>query len=246
MLPSISIGPLLLLTPGLVLLLGVWIGTLLAEKESERLHIKKDLVSNLIFYSLISGLIGARLAYAVRTPNVYLEAPLSLFALDINTFAPVEGLVIGLFISLIISQRQGLSLRSTLDALTPGLAVFLIAWALSNVLSGESFGSPSDLPWTIHLWGENRHPVQFYDLFLALVALVFIRQRPLDKWGTGLNFLLLLGLTSFSRLLTEAFRGDSVIWFGSFRAAQISSLLILLGSIWLIGHWAGQAKPDRT
>lgn len=246
MYPSISIGPYLLQTPGLMLLLGVWGGTFLAEIEADRLFLKKDSISNLIFYGLIAGLVGARLAFALRTPGVYLRAPLSLLALDATTIAPMEGLLIGMIVAIIIGQRMNLSVRITLDALAPGLAVFMITWALSNILSGNSFGSPTDLPWAIHLWGENRHPVQFYDLFLALIILVIIRKRIFQKWGPGLNFLLLLGLTSFSRLLTEAFRGDSVIWLGSFRAAQIISLITLVGIIWLLGQWIGQEKLNKA
>ncbi len=238
MLPSISIGPLLLQTPGLVLLLGVWIGSSLAEKEADRLSVNKDAISKLVFYSLVAGIVGSRLAYAAQTPNIYLDNPLSLLALDANTLAPLEGLVIGIFTSLIIGQRQGLSLRPTLDVLAPGLAAFMITWTVSNILSGDAFGSASQLPWAIYLWGESRHPVQFYELFLAVIIFIIILQQPLKKLGFGMNFLILISLSSLSRLVTEVFRGDSLIWLGYYRAAQLISLIILVSSLWLMNKWA--------
>ncbi len=245
MYPSISIGPYLLQTPGLMLILGVWAGIFLAEKEAERLSLKNDSISNLIFYSLIAGLVGARLAFALRTPGIYFRAPLSLLALDTTTLAPLEGLLIGIVVAIIIGQRTNLPVRITLDALAPGQAVFMIAWMAANILSGDAFGSPTDLPWAIQLWGESRHPVQFYDLIMALVILVVILQRPFKDYGTGVNFLVLVSLSALARLITEAFRGDSLIWFGSIRAAQLISLGLLTYTLWLIRNWSNntESKP---
>ena len=245
MFPSISVGPYLLQTPGLMLLIGIWVGTFLAEKEADKLSIPKDAISNLIFFSLIAGLAGARLAFALRALEVYLSAPLSLLALDATTLAPLEGLLIGIVVAVIIVQKKDLPERETLDALAPGLAVFMIAWAASNILSGDAFGSPSNLPWAIQLWGESRHPVQFYDLILALITLGLILRGGFEKLGQGINFLVLLMLSALAHLITEAFRGDSIIWFGSLRATQIISLVLMIGTLWLIRVWSksSETKP---
>ncbi len=238
MLPSISIGPLLLQTPGLALLIGIWISVTLIEKEAERLSLNKDTLSSLILVSLFAGLIGSRLAYAARTPNVYWENPFSLFALDTNTLAVWEGMVVGVIAALIFGQRKGLNLRPVLDALAPGLAVFMAALAVSHILSGDAFGTPSQVPWAINLWDEYRHPAQFYELILGLGIYGIVRLHLLKQPGSGLNFLLFISLTSFSRLFLEAFRGDSLIWFGSFRAAQLVSLALLVSSLWQIKNWS--------
>jgi phosphatidylglycerol:prolipoprotein diacylglycerol transferase len=246
MFPSISVGPYLLQTPGLMLLIGVWVGTFFAEKEADKLSIPKDAISNLIFYSLIAGLAGARLAFAFRAPGVYMSAPLSLLALDATTLAPMEGLFIGIVVAVIIVQKKDLPVRATLDALAPGLAVFMIAWAASNILSGDAFGSQSDLPWAIQLWGESRHPVQFYDLLLALITLGLILRGGFKRLGPGINFLGLISLTALARLITEAFRGDSIIWFGSFRSAQLISLLLLIGTLWFIRDWSESSDTNAV
>ena len=238
MFPSISIGPYLLQTPGLMLILGVWAGTFLSEKEAERYSLNKDKISNLIFYSLIAGLVGARFAFALRTPGVYLSSPLSLLALDATTLAPAEGLLIGITIAIIIMQRKNLPIRVTIDVLAPGLAVFMIAWTAANILSGDAFGSPSDLPWAIQLWGDNRHPVQFYDLIFAVIILGVMLKKLFMDQGSGIKFLFLISLSSLARLITEAFRGDSILWFGSIRVAQLVSLVLLIGSLWLIRDWS--------
>jgi phosphatidylglycerol:prolipoprotein diacylglycerol transferase len=246
MFPSISLGPYLLQTPGLMLMIGVWVGTFIAEKEANKISFSRDAVSNLIFYSLIAGLAGARLAFALRTPGVYLSAPLSLLALDATTLAPLEGLLTGLVVGVIIIQQKDLPVRKTLDALAPGMAVFMIAWAASNILSGDAFGSPTDLPWAIHLWGESRHPVQIYDLILSGSIFIVISRGYFKDLGSGVNFLALIFLSALARLITEAFRGDSIIWLGSARSAQVVSLGLMIGSLWLIGEWTRMEKSEPS
>lgn len=245
MFPYLSLGPFLLQTPGLAVLIGVWSGLTLVEKESVLQKLNKEHVYNLVMYGLITGIIGARLAYAVRFLSIYLDDPLSLFALNPNTLAPSDGLVIGALFAVIYGRRKELTLRPTLDALAPGLAVFLVSLGVAHFLSGDAFGAPTDLPWAITLWDEKRHPTQIYETLLALGILFIVWKRPLNRQGTGLNFLLTVSLSAASRLFMEAFRGNSVIWLGGFRAAQIVSLMILLISLWLIPKWVKNPKSQN-
>lgn len=233
MLPYLSIGPLLLQTSGLAILIGVWVGLSFVEKEAARLKLNKVHVYNMVFVGLLAGILGARLGYALRFLSVYLDAPLSLFSLNLNTLSLSEGLFVGLLAALVYGQRKELPLFPTLDALAPGLAIFMVAMGVSHILSGDAFGEPTSLPWGIYLWDANRHPTQIYETLFALVAFLVIRMRPLGRAGSGLNLLLFFILSAVSRLFLEGFRGDSLVWFGSLRAAQVISLIVLLFSLTL-------------
>lgn len=238
MLPYLRLGPYLLQMTGLALLLGVWAGSWLAEKEASKVGIKPDLIYNLIFFGLIGGMVGARLAYAARYLNAYLANPLSLFALNPNTLSPSEGLLIGLLVAFVYGQRKGLRLRPVLDALAPGLTVFIVFQGLAHLLSGDAFGAPSRVPWAIFLWSEYRHPAQIYEILLAVGILLVVSKLPLGEPGRGLNFLLVISLSAATRVFLEAFRGDSLIWAGGFRAAQVVALAILAGALWMMRAWA--------
>jgi phosphatidylglycerol:prolipoprotein diacylglycerol transferase len=243
MFPYLRVGPLLLQTPGLALLIGVWVGLSLAEKESRQLRLKPDMVYNLVFFALISGIIGARLAYAARFLNAYIENPLSLFSINPNTLSPDDGLLIGLLVAVIYGYRKQLPLRPTLDALAPGLAAFMVALGASHILSGDAFGAQTSLPWRVFLWNEYRHPTQVYETLAAAVIFLIVWQRPLGLPGRGLNFLLMVGLSAGARLFLEAFRGDSLIWSGGFRSAQIVALLVLAVALWLMKTWSQNTEP---
>ena len=251
MLPFLRLGPLLLQLPGLALLAGVWIGSSLAEREAALMPGAAShrpplpaAVYNLIFAGLIAGVIGARLAYAARFAAVYLANPLSLLALTPATLSPAWGVAAGLAVAGLYGYRHRLPLRPTLDALAPGLAVFLVGLAVSHVLSGDAFGAPAysgegrtPLPWAVYLWDEYRQPTQFFEVAAALAVLVASRRRPFDITGRGLNFWLVVALSAAARVFLEAFRGDSLIWAGGMRATQVAGLAVLAAALWLMGRW---------
>ena len=164
MLPILQIGPLALQLPGLLLILGVWFGLLLVERGAERQQLSPSKISNMIFYALIGGLIGARVGYVLRFLDLYLQSPLGIVSLNPNTLAPLEGLVAGIIVAFMYAQRSKFSLWPTLDALTPGIAMFMIFMALAHLASGDAFGAQSDLPWAIELWSARRHPTQIYEV----------------------------------------------------------------------------------
>ena len=228
MFPILQIGPLAIQLPGLLLLVGLWIGTTLAERETA--HLKRDPghISNMIFIALVAGVVGARLGYAFKYLDLYLSEPVNLLALNLNTLSTTEGIATGLIAATIYAQRKGLSLLSTLDTLAPGAAVFAIFVALAHISSGDAFGAPTAVPWAIELWGANRHPTQIYELlFAASVLLVILRVRNI-KFFSGFTFTLFVTLSAISRLFIEGFRGDSEIVFGSVRGAQLISFAVMI------------------
>ena len=108
---------------------------------------------------------------------------------------------------------------------------------VSHFLTGDAFGAPTGLPWRFYLWNEYRHPSQIYEILASVGVLVAVLRRPLGGPGQGINFLLVVALSTVSHLSLEVFRGDRVIWFGCFRAAQIGGLLVLVSSMWLMQVW---------
>ena len=245
MFPYLRLGPFILPMASLALLAGLWVGLPLIEREAVRLKINASTLSNLISYSLLAGLIGARLGYALEFPAVYLSKPLSLLSLTPTTLSPSTGLVVGLIAFAIFVQRKAMPIRPTLDAIAPGLALFMAFVGLAHVLSGDAYGAPTSVPWAIRLWNDYRHPSQFYETFIALTIFLVIRERFPKPEGAGMNFLLTIALSSASRVFLEAFRGDSVFWPGGFREAQVIALIIMAISLYWMRKWMNTDTTNR-
>ncbi len=246
MFPYLRLGPFILPMASLALLAGLWVGLPLIEREAVRLKINASTLSNLIFYGLLAGLIGARLGYALEFPAVYLSKPLSLLSLTPTTLSPSTGLAVGLIAFAVFVQRKAMPIRPTLDAIAPGLALFMAFVGLAHVLSGDAYGAPTSVPWAIRLWNDYRHPSQFYETFIALTIFLVIRERFPKPEGAGMNFLLTIAVSSASRVFLEAFRGDSVFGPGGFREAQVIALVIMAISLYWMWKCMKNANPTES
>lgn len=237
MFPFLRIGPFLVQMPGLALLAGLWVSTTLIEKEALRLKLNPSVILSMIFYGLLGSLTGARLIYAIQHLSVYLLNPLSLFSLNMSTLNLRWGIIIGAIITYLFGRRQNLPLRPTLDALAPGLAIIMIAVGLANILSGNAYGSPTHLPWAIPLWGDYRHPTQFYETVAALAIFILWKTMSTESQGSGIRFLQVVAFSAGAHIFLEAFRGNSLIWPGGYRAVQVIGLIILAVAIYFIKSW---------
>jgi phosphatidylglycerol:prolipoprotein diacylglycerol transferase len=104
---------------------------------------------------------------------------------------------------------------------------------VAHIASGEAFGAETTLPWSINLWGANRHPTQFYELIAAIMILgmLGVWSKTPEEAPAGRLFLIFVALTAGSRLFLEAFRGDSLIILGGLRSTQIIVWLILAATL---------------
>lgn len=245
MMPVLQIGPLALPLPVLLVLLGIWLGLTLAERYTNQHGIPADQLFNLVLTGLVAGVIVARLAYVLRYPQAFADNPLDTFSRNLGLFDPWVGSVFGILAAAIYAQRKHLPWLSVLDSLTPCLAVFMLALSLSHLASGEAYGAPSDLPWSIKLWGTRRHPSQIYEAIAAILILGYlwpgrIFVRNLEPVG---YFLYFVTLTSFARLILEGFRGDSAVLTGGVRVAQVIAWVIFAICLYAINRINLQKHP---
>ena len=96
MLPILQIGPLAIQTPGVIILLGLWLGLNLSEKYAKNNKANPNDIYNLVFIGLISGLSGARLAYIFLHLDTFAESPISIISLNPGLLDPSGGAAIGL------------------------------------------------------------------------------------------------------------------------------------------------------
>jgi phosphatidylglycerol:prolipoprotein diacylglycerol transferase len=239
MLPILHLGPLAIQTPGLIILLGIGLGLSLMERQAARYQVNGGVLSNIAFAGLLAGVVGARLAFVARYPSAFSANPGSLLSLNLTMFEPVWGIVLGLLTAGTYGWRRRIPLKLALDVFTSALAVLAIAVHLANLASGDAYGTPSNLPWAIELWGKHRHPAQIYETLAAVLILWLMWPRPGWYGIAGQRFLAFIAMSAGARIFLEAFRGDSVLW-GGIRSAQVIAWVILAVCLWVLSRF--QAK----
>ena len=164
MFPIINIGPFAIQAAGFIQLLSLSIGLALTKKFANATGTNGEVIENSILIGLVAGLIGARIGFLLQNTSVFLNNPLSIFALTPAMLEINFGLLIGILAVIIIAQKHNLPLWPTLDTLSPLVVLLIAGLHLANFATGDAYGLPTDLPWGINLWEAIRHPVQIYTI----------------------------------------------------------------------------------
>jgi len=241
MFPVIQVGPVSIQATGLLLLLGLWTGLGLSSRYSGVFKVTAHKLEGLIFYSILAGIIGARLFYVFRYPQIITKSPLSIFSLNPTLFDGTAGILVTILTMLVIIQRRKMNLWQTLDGITPLLTVMSLSLALTHLASGSVYGIPTRLPWGISLWGEIRHPTQFYEIVLAGLVLFILwnsYRKEENAWIPvqiqGLHFLIFAILAAMSWIIVDTFRADTILIINRIHLLQIfllGTIILLMGLI---------------
>ncbi|MBI5305788.1 MAG: prolipoprotein diacylglyceryl transferase [Chloroflexi bacterium] len=232
MLPVVHIGPAALQTSTLALIVALWLGAYLAEREFHRRGLRGDDAWSIVALGVAVTILVARLAYIAQNFSAYAEDWLQVFSLTPGTLDVPIGVLAGGIAVIAYLQRRRLALASVADGFVLGALVALAILALGQFLAGDGFGMPTDLPWAVPMWGVARHPVQVYELIgIGIGFYIFARWQP-ARGGT--RALIALAWYSAMRVFVDGFRADAAFLPGGYRASQVIALLVLLGALWLV------------
>ena len=235
MLPLLRIFGLTIQTPLLASLLGFSIGLYLVTQIGATRQFDPNILSSAGFYGLIVGVAGSRIGYVIANIRSYAAEPLSALMPGTTAMLPVVGWITGIVFGVIYLYRKKLLKIELLDIASPGIAFLLAGSAASSFLSGDDFGTVANLPWSVYLWGEWRHPVQLYELIASCALVVLLYQSLQRQLPDGTSLLLLIGLYGFTRTVIDAYRVESIVVLGV-RLSQVVGVSAAVLAFWLIGQ----------
>jgi phosphatidylglycerol:prolipoprotein diacylglycerol transferase len=249
----LRIGPLEIRYYGLMYVISFIVGYFLVRAMSKRkgLPLKSEDILDIFLVTIPLGIIFARLYYVAFNWEFYRRAPWEIPAVWHGGLAIHGGLLGGVLGLLLSAKWKKVPFWSLADVAVPAVALGQVFGRIGNFLNGDAFGTPTTLPWGVVFPldspagaaypGQPLHPAMLYEavgnllIFFALWRLSKVPARP--GFLAALYFVL-YGLVRFP---CEFVRGDA-LWLGPFRAAQVASVLLILG----FGSWLILAKPWRV
>ncbi|MFA5606538.1 MAG: prolipoprotein diacylglyceryl transferase [Leucobacter sp.] len=229
-----------------IILAGIWTGRRLSARGAER-----GAVLDFIVWSLVLGIIGARLYHVLSHWSDYFgpgKNPLEIFAFwngGIAIFGALLGGAVGVFIA---SRLTGIRFFSFADALVPGLLLAQAIGRLGNWFNHELFGGPTTLPWGLEIDSSNPafpiglpegtlfHPTFLYEglwNIIGILVLLAIERRWRPRWGKF--FALYLIWYGIGRAFTESLRVDPSLIILGLRTNVLTALLaVVLGVVLII------------
>lgn len=233
-----SFGPINLYWYGFFIMLGVLAALAAAIYLAKQHALKKEIIIDLAFWLIISGIIGARLYAVFLELPYFLARPLDILKIWQGGLA-IHGAIVGGGLALFLFAKK---YRHNFWQLTAIIATVLpLGQAIGrwgNYFNQELFGYPTSLPWGIPIDQFHRpwqylnygyfHPAFLYEslgnliIFIFLVSLhyLYIKKNQLNNYA---HFLLLAAyflLYSLLRFSTEFIRLDATPSFLGLRFPQ--------------------------
>ncbi len=134
---------------GLMMVVGFLAAVTLIRYLSRSFTKDPQHITNAALYSLIAGVIGARLFFVIHYPDSFRDDPLSVFAIWKGGLELLGGVLLAIAVIFLYIRYHKLPLRHYLDALAVGLMLALVFGRIGCFLNGCCYGKPTDLPWGV-------------------------------------------------------------------------------------------------
>lgn len=231
---------------GLFILTAILVGVAIARHLAGQRGLDPEFPLDAAPVVVIAAVVGARIYYLLLRQDYYRENPDQLVSLQLQGLTIHGALIAGVLTFAVLCRRRGQPFWTWADVVIAAVPIGQAIGRLGNWANQEAFGTPSSLPWAVHIDPSNRpseyateetfHPTFLYEGILNLgVASVLIwlvlrvPRHPRFRDGDVLAaYCVLYGLV---RLPVESVRTDS-LYIGPLPAAYwLSGGLIVLGLV---------------
>lgn len=229
-----------------LILVGALVGISILLKEAKRFDISTDFIINLSFYTLVFGIIGARLYYVLFNFEMYKDDLLSIIKIWNGGLAIHGGLIAGFITILVYCKRYNVRFLKIMDMAAPSVIIAQAIGRWGNFFNSEAHGAVTTLSNLkdmlipefvidgMNIGGFYYHPTFYYESIwcvLGFIVFLILRRRKYLKVGviTAGYFM----WYSIGRFFIESQRTDSLM-LGGFKVAQLISVLLFLIGLGMI------------
>ena len=243
---AVNIGGVPVYWYGIIIGIGLLLGTCLATAVSRKKKLPKDCILDIVLFGLPVAVICARLYYVIFEWNYYSCHLVEIFNIRNGGIAIYGGIIGGVITALVYCKVKKISFANVADSASFGLLTGQIIGRWGNFFNQEAFGSNTDLPWGMTgsaiieklermqnqgidvVPGMPVHPTFLYESLwnlgvLLIVWYLFEKKHKFD----GVEFCTYISLYGLGRLWIEGLRTDSLM-LGGLRISQLVGLLCVL------------------
>lgn len=240
-----------------LILAGAIIGVLILKKEARRFNMNWDFIFNLSFWTIIFGILGARLYYVIFNWNQYENNLLSIFKVWEGGLAIHGGIIAGAITVYFYCKKAKANTLKIIDMALPSVMIAQAIGRWGNFFNSEAYGGVTTLSHLeklhipkfvidgMYIDGVYRQPTFFYEsiwCLLGFIVLLIIRRNKYTKVGTLTGVYLMW--YSFGRFFIERMRTDSLM-IGGFKAAQVISIILFILGAALVIRGRRQGKFEN-
>ncbi len=230
-----------------LLLCAFIVATFFISREAKRFDISKDFIFNMIFWSLIFGVIGARIYYVIFDWSYFSNNINEIWKIWHGGLAIHGGIIAGLLTILVYTKKYNLRVVRYLDFIVVGLIIGQAIGRWGNFFNGEAHGIATSLEYLqklhlpefiikgMYIKGVYYTPTFLFEsisCFIGFIIICIIRRFKYIKVGTPTAlYLIIYGVVRF---FIERLRTDALMFQGFKIAMIVSVIMVIIGVIMLI------------
>ena len=121
-----------------LILLACFVVLFLSQNEAQRFGVQREFIFNMLFWSLIMGIIGARLYYVLFNLDTYLKNPIEILKIWNGGLAIHGGLIFGFLTIIIYCKKYKVRMLRMLDFIVVPLLLGQAIGRWGNFLDRKS------------------------------------------------------------------------------------------------------------
>ncbi len=243
-----SFGPITVYWYSVLIITAIIIGIYFSSRVADKNGITKDYLTDLIFYLIPIGIIGARIYYVIFNFSIFKDNVLDIFKIWEGGLAIYGAVIASIIFIVVYSKKKNKDLLLTIDTLVPYLILGQAIGRWGNFINKEAYGTittfsklmslkvPSFIIKGMYIDGHYYMPTFYFESIWCLIGfimLLIIRKKDNFRHKGLLLFVYFIWY-GIGRFFIEGLRTDS-LYLGSFRISQIVSIiLILMGIIGIV------------
>jgi phosphatidylglycerol:prolipoprotein diacylglycerol transferase len=244
-------------TYGLMAALGFVAAILTWTWLCRRLGHPAEIASDLACWLMLSGLLGARIAYVVANLPFYLANPAEIVRIDHGGLIFYGGFLLASLALVLFARRRRWPLWDAADFAIPGLAIGHAFGRIGCFLKGCCHGAPATAFPSLGVCyppssetgqlfpGVPLYPVQPAEAAGLLVIWFLLLRALLRPHRPGTVFARYLLLYPPLRFVLEWFRGDPRLAAGPLDTAQLLSVAFFVAGLLLLAFLPPRAPAEK-
>ena len=252
-----SLGPIKIYYYSICILIGISIGIFLLFKEAKKQKIDQDKLGDLLFYTILFGIIGARIYYVIFNLSYYIKNPLEIIAIWHGGLAIHGGIIAGLITIIYLTKKYKLNTLKIIDMSVSYLIISQSIGRWGNFFNGEAYGKvvtlshlksqhiPNFIIDRMKIDGSYHQPTFLYESILCLIGFIILmilkNNKSLKITNLTSFYLIWYGLI---RLVIEYYRTDSLM-LGPIKMAMLISIVFIISGVVLLIKSKNQKRYNR-
>jgi phosphatidylglycerol:prolipoprotein diacylglycerol transferase len=251
---AFSIGTLSVHWYGLMYVVGIVVGLVVAWPYGRSKGITSDQLERIVIWAVPAGFVGARLYYVIQQPlDQYVREPWRIIAVWEGGMA-FYGAIFAVVITVaVLCWRLKIPIWKMLDVSVIFPTVGQFFGRIGNIINGDVIGYPTNLPWGFIYANPNsfapRHDIAYQPaaVYEAIINIIIfgILWSLRNRVKPGILFFVYIFSYSLSQILVFFVRDNEII-FAGLKQAQLTAIgVIIATAILFFWYWKHQPLEPK-